>query len=271
VRVDNLKSLDAKMNLHISHGTLAIWLCTLALISQNAHALEPIDTDGPDFVESSEVVPMGHFQYEVDVTSVRDSHSVPHTTTISTPTLLKYGTSNNIEFRIAPDGYMQQNSSSGRGDTALGLKWHSQDRDASQGIPAVSWLLHFDTSSGTNQFKGTGVRPSLRSVITWELPYELALGLMPGIKYDTNDDGGRFTSVIFGAVLNKRLSERFRAFVELSAQQIAHVRDGGVLASWDLGAAYLVNNDLQLGVRAGVAANSNTPNNYVLFELAQRF
>jgi hypothetical protein len=248
-----------------------IYLCGLLLIALPGHALEPIDTDGPDFVESSEVVAMGHFQYEVDVTSIYDSRSIPHTTTISTPTLLKYGTSHNIEFRIAAEGYMQQNSSSGRGDTAFGIKWHSQDRDASQGIPAVSWILHVDTPSGTNQFKGTGVRPSLRSVITWDLPYELALGLMPGIKYDTNEDGVRFTSLIFGAVLNKRFSERFRAFVELSAQQIAHAQDGGVLASWDLGAAYLVNNDLQLGVRAGVAANSNTPNNYVLLELAHRF
>jgi outer membrane putative beta-barrel porin/alpha-amylase len=135
----------------------------------------------------------------------------------------------------------------------------------------VSWILHFDTPSGSDPFKGNGIRPSLRSVITWELPHDLALGLMPGIKYDTGDDGHRFTSAIFGAVLNKRVNDRFRAFVEMSASQIAHARDGGVLADWDVGAAYLINNDVQLGVRTGVAANRNTPNNYVLFELAQRF
>jgi hypothetical protein len=94
---------------------------------------------------------------------------------------------------------------------------------------------------------------------------------MPGIKYDTREDGQRFTSAIFGAVLNRRFSDRFRAFVEFSGSQIARGADGGVLASWDIGAAYLVNNDLQLGARAGVAANRNTPNSYVLFELAQRF
>jgi hypothetical protein len=57
----------------------------------------------------------------------------------------------------------------------------------------------------------------------------------------------------------------------MSAPQIAHARDGGVLVDWDAGAACLVNNDVQLGVRTGVAANRNTPSNYVLFELAQRF
>jgi hypothetical protein len=260
-------------HLKATHGPAisATLLWALLLIALRAHALEPIDTDGPDFVESSEVVPKGYSQYEVDMTSVRNRRSAPHSTMISTPTLLKYGAADNIEVRIAPEGYVRQDGKSGLGDTALGLKWHSQDRDPSQGKAAVSWILHFETPSGSTQFRGNGIRPSLRSVITWELPHDLALGLMPGIKFDTREDAHRFTSAIFGAVLNKRFSDRFRAFVELSAPQIAHAKDGGVLAYYDLGAAYLLNNDLQLGIRTGVAASRNTPNDYVLFELAQRF
>jgi hypothetical protein len=245
--------------------------CALLLFALPVRALEPIDTDGPDFVESSEVVAKGHFQYEVDLTSVRNRRSAPHSTTISTPTLLKYGAADKVELRIAPEGYVWRDGSSGLGDTALGVKWHSQDRDVSRGKAAVSWILHFDMPSGARQFKGGGIRPSLRSVITWDLPQDLALGLMPGIKYDSGEDGHRFTSAIFGAVLNKRFSDRIRAFVELSASQIAHARDGGVLASWDLGAAYLVSNDVQLGMRTGIGANRNTPDAYVLFEVAQRF
>jgi hypothetical protein len=107
-------------------------LCALLLVALRAHALEPIDTDGPDFVESSEVVPKGHFQYEVDMTSVRNRRSTPHSTAISTPTLLTYGAADNIEVRIAPEGYVRQDGKSGLGDTALGLKWHAQDRDPSQ-------------------------------------------------------------------------------------------------------------------------------------------
>ncbi len=243
----------------------------VVLISFQACALETIDTDGPDFVESSEVVPRGHFQYEVDMTSVSNRRSARPGTMTATPALLKYGAIDNIEFRIAPEGYVRQDGRSGLGNTAFGIKWHSQDRDASRGEAAVSWILHFDTPSGSEQFKGNGIRPSLRSVVTWDLPYDLALGVMPGIKYDTREDGKRFTSAILGAVLNKRFSDRIRAFVEFSAPQIAHATDGGMLASWDLGAAYLVNNDIQLGARVGIAANRNSPASYVLFELAQRF
>jgi Putative MetA-pathway of phenol degradation len=268
-----VKRSVAERHLKVNNGAgiSAFLLCALWLIASPARALGPIDTDGPDFVESSEAVPKGHFQYEVDMTSVRNRRSAAQITRFSTPTLLRYGVADNIEIRIAPEPYVRQNGKSGVGDTAFGMKWHSQDRDALLGKPAVSWILHVDTPSGSNQFKGNGNRPSLRSVITWDLPHDLDLGLMPGIKYDTDEDGHRFTSVIFGAVLNKRINDRLRAFVEWSGSQIAPARYGGVLASWDLGAAYLVNKDLQLGVRWGVAANRNTPNTLVLFELAQRF
>lgn len=243
----------------------------LFIVASPARALGPIDTDGPDFVESSEVVPKGHFQYEIDATSTGNGRTAQSGAMFSTPTLLKYGVAENFELRIDAEGYIRQDGNSGVGSTAFGLKWHSQDRDESQGKPSVSWLLHFDTPSGSEQFKGNGIRPSLRSVMTWDLPHDLALGVMPGIKYDTREDGQRFTSAILGVVLNRRFSEQFRAFIEFSAPQIAPASDGGVLASWDIGAAYLVTNDLQLGFRAGVAANQNSPNNYVLFEIAQRF
>jgi len=246
-------------------------LGTLLFIATPAHALTPIETDGPDFLESSEVVPVGHFQYEIDVVSVHDQRSDARTTTSSTPTLLKYGFADNFEIRVAPEGYIRQDGQSGWGDTAFGIKWHAQDRDALQGKPAISWILHLDTPSGSSQFGASGMRPSLRSVITWDLPDGVAFGLMPGIKSDTRQDAHRFTSAILGATLSRQLNPQLRAFVELSASQIAHSSDGGVLANWDIGAAYLVNNDLQLGMRAGVAANRNTPSNFVLIELAQRF
>ena len=247
-------------------GALFLAACSTGF---GAFAAEPIDTDGPDFVESSEVVPRGRFQYEIDVQEVH-GRSAP-SSAISTPTLLRYGFADNFELRIAPEGYVRQEGRSGLGDTAFGLKWHAQDRDAASGKPAISWILHFDTPSGAEPFKGRGVRPSLRSVITWELTRDLALGVMPGIKYDTRDDGSRFTAGILGVVLNGRFSDRFRGFVEMSVPQIARAGDGGMLASWDVGVAYLVTEDLQIGARTGIGANHRSPPSYLLLEVAQRF
>lgn len=249
---------------------LTILFC-LGVPALPAHALEAIDTDGPDFVESSEVVPKGRSQYEIDASVVRDRRSAAGATTISTPALFKYGIAENIELRFAPEGFMRQGGNAGVGDSAFGIKWHTQDRDPIAGRAAVSWILHLDTPSGSARFRGQAVRPSLRSVITWDLPGDWALGLMPGVKSDTRGDGHRFTSALFGAVLNKRINDRLRAFAEWSVPQVARAANGGVLASWDIGAAFLLGNDIQLGVRAGIAASPNSPDSYALFEFAQRF
>jgi hypothetical protein len=63
----------------------------------------------PDFVESSEVVAQGHFQYEVDFTSSSESRASPGLALFSTPALLKYGIVKDFEIRVAPNGYMRQN------------------------------------------------------------------------------------------------------------------------------------------------------------------
>jgi len=242
-------------------------------------AAEPIDTDGPDFVESSEVVGKGRFQYEADLQLQRNRGTFANDTT-STPLLLKYGITEQVELRMETEGRIWIDGEGsrtgagtvhGNGDTALGLKWHSQDREVTSGTPAVSWLLHFDTPSGSSGLKGQGIRPSLRSVVTWELPKDFALGVMPGVKYDTAEDGHRYLCGILGVVLNKHITEKVRAFVEMAALQVAHARDEGTHAYWDVGAAYLINDDTQLGFRAGVGANRATPSSYVLVELAQRF
>jgi hypothetical protein len=263
--------------LKFAPGLLAA--AVLSLLALRCVAAEPIDTDGPDFVDSSEVVGTGRFQYELELSSEQNRRGADRSSKTSTPTLLKYGISNDIELRLETEGYVRLSNEdagvaslrTGVGDTALGLKWHSQDRNSESGAPAVSWIAQIDAPSGTDGLGRRGYRPSLRSVWTWDLPHELALGVMPGIKSDTNDAGGRFTSGIFGAVLNRRVTESFRAFVEFSASRVAHGRDGGALADWDIGAAYLLTRDTQIGARTGVAANLNTPSGFVMVELAQRF
>jgi hypothetical protein len=255
-----------------------VTLCIASSFAENfVFAAVPIDTDGPDFVESSEVIGKNRFQYEADFLSQRDTRASTTVNTTSTPTLIKYGISETTEVRIETEGYIWSDNSStnailsGAGDTALGLKWHTLDGGKTTGKPSISWILHFDVPTGTNGFSKPGIRPSVRTVMTWELPENFALGIMPGIKYDSAEDGHRFTSGIFGAVLNNHVTESFRAFVELAVQQLAQSQDGGTIAYWDIGAAYLLTVDTQLGFRGGVAANQNTPSNYLLFELAQRF
>jgi hypothetical protein len=249
----------------------SLFLFTFAFPVCSGWALEPIDTDGPDFVESSEVVPAGHFQYELDMGSALESGNGSRRALTSTPLLLKYGFAENFEVRIASDGYIDQAGQQGVGNTALGAKWHAQDRNPATGAPAISWIVHFQMPTGSPYFRDDGVLPSLRSVITWDLPNGYALGLMPGIAIQANDKGEQYTAGIFGAVLNRKLDEKTRAFIELSMPTISKPEHDGLVASADVGAAYLATNDTQLGFRTGVGLNPNSPTRYFLFEIAQRF
>jgi hypothetical protein len=241
------------------------------IIVNGVYAIEPIDTDGPDFVESSEVVPLGYFQYELDMGSANGSKNGVQLHLTDTPLLLKYGIAENWELRIAADGYVSQSGRQGLGNTAFGFKYHSQDRNEVAGIPAISWIVQFQTPIASPYFRTGGILPSLRSVWTWDLPSDFALGLMPGLATQANEVGQTYTAGIFGAVLNKRINEKVRVFVELSMPTISKPNQNGTIASGDIGAAYLWTNDTQLGFRAGIGLNPNSPKNYGLVEIAQRF
>ncbi len=246
-------------------------LFILILFVNFSFALEPIDTDGPDFVESSEVVPLGYFQYEFDVGSNKSSRSGSTLAEFNSPLLIRYGFSENWELRIASDGYIHRDKEDGFGNTSFGLKYHSLDKDPNRALPSISWIAHFQTPIASPAFKNNAILPSFRSVLTWELPSDLALGLMPGIASQINEANQTYTAGIFGAVLNKRLSSNARVFVELSIPTLSKSSENGVVQSADIGSAYLVNNDLQAGFRAGYGLNSNSPKNYFLFEIDQRF
>jgi hypothetical protein len=248
----------------------SVCLC-LSLIGSHVLALEPIDTDGPDFVESSEVVPKNYFQYELGMGAASGSKNSIQSALTSTPLLMKYGIADNWELRIASDGFMNENGQRGAGNTAFGFKYQSQDRNSETGAPAIAWIVQFQTPIATPYFRTGGILPSLRSVLTWDLPSDYALGLMPGVATQANEAGQTFTAGIFGAVLNKKINEKWRAFIELSMPTISKQNQNGILASGDIGAAYLLTNDTQLGLRTGMGLNPNSPKIYSLVEIAQRF
>jgi len=259
--------------------TWAIALCCLAC--QPVHAADHIDTDGPDYVESTEVVGAGRLQFETGPYLRNDTRNGARLRTSSTPLLLKAGLSETVEARLETDGYARLYGTdpagsptlarSGFADTALGLKWHVHDQAPGSLAPTLAWIAHPEMPSGSAALRGQGLRPSLRAVLGWNLPFGMSLGVMPGLKYESREDGHRFPSGILGVVLGRWWTPRLRAFIESSAERIARQENGGVVLYKDVGAAYLLTDNWQLGGRAGWAANRNTPSRYVMLSLAARF
>lgn len=170
---------------------------------------DQIVTDRPDFVESSLTVGKHRFQIETSVAGERNNDGTVHDRTLSTPTLLRFGIADNWEIRLETDGYQRVRTEDtstasvattyGMSDVSLGLKWHTMDGEGAR--PSMAWLLHADMPSGSESLRGHAVRPSLRAVMEWELPHESSLGIMPGVIYDSRDDGHRYTAGIFGVTV----------------------------------------------------------------------
>ncbi|MCE4557712.1 transporter [Pelomonas cellulosilytica] len=237
-------------------------------LSATVHAADdPIATDRPDFVESSDVVGKGRVQIETSLAWEYDREGILTSRQRSTPTLLRIGLNDNWELRFETDGRMVQRLGDDSGtvrqrgwsDVSVGLKWHVADGDEEQGRPGIAWLFHADVDSGSGTFRGQGVRPSVRLVAEWELPGGLSIGVMPGIYQERNDAGSRYIGTLLSGVVGKQLTERLRGFVELSGQQLASTRNGGNTITADVGLAWLLTRDLQVDGAVSRGLNRNSP------------
>lgn len=249
----------------------------LAAAALHAEDTDEIATDRPDFVESSVVVGKGRFQLETSVALEKNRSGGVKERTLATPTLLRYGISDTLELRLETDGHLVHRADDasshlrqrGTGDVSLGLKWHALD--AAGAMPALGFLVHVDSDSGSAEFRGNGLRPSLRAVAEWELADEFSLAVMPGLIVDRDAGGKRFPVGVFGVVLAKSLNDRVRAFVELAAPRIARATDGGSLAILDVGAAYLLSKDVQLDAGLSKGLNQRSADLSLTFGWSLRF
>lgn len=239
-----------------------------------------IATDRPDFVESSQVVGKGVFQFETGIVRERDRSDGIKTTLRSTPTLLRYGLSDSLEIRLETDGALRQtvtgptgsDTSRGTGDASIGLKWHLRDADAASGRPSLALLAHLDLDSGSSEFRAAGTVPSVRMVAEWELGGDASFGVMPGLAYQKDDASGkRYWSGILAATYSRPLVGPLRGFVEVAGQELKSKRHGGSIVTFDTGVAYAIDSDTQLDLSINLGLNRDTPDRAIGIGFSRRF
>jgi len=205
-------------------------------------AAAQINTDRPDFVESSRTVAAGVIQIETSLAMERAGA----VDSWSTPTLLRVGLNAAWEIRLESPGYVRAGhplDQSGLGDAALGLKWHVGGGEG--GGPSMALLFHAEFPVGSAEFRQAGVRPSVRGVAEWELSHRLSLGTMAGVLSD-RDGPDRFPSGILAGVLGWGWTDAFRTFTEIALAQIAEDEHGGTVAAANLGGTVLLGDHAQL-------------------------
>jgi hypothetical protein len=236
---------------------------------------DPLVTDRPDFVDSSSTVGKGIFQFETSIGFERTSLPGPDEKIRTTPTLLRYGIFEGWELRLETAGAVRYKlddiSESGLADLSIGAKWHTMDGGGGWRKPSMAWIGHLDIESGSDEFKGDGIRPSVRAVAEWELGERAALGVTAGAKYGSNDDGDHYLGGLFGVVVGYSFTDILRGFVEYGAPSLAACDDGGNIATWNTGIAYLISEDWQVDAAYSHAANGNSPDSYWTVGLSGRF
>lgn len=262
-----------------THAALLPGLLALAIALPALADDEPITTDRPDFVESSDVVGKGRFQLETSLAWERDRAGGVRTRLASTPTLLRIGLGETWELRFETDGRLRLRTEEagitarerGWSDLSVGVKWHQRDGDEAAGTPGLAWLLHVDVDSGSGAFRGQGLRPSLRFVAEWEFAGGWSAGLMPGLYRDRDDNGRHFVGAMLAGVVGKSITEQWRAFVEVSGQQLAPARHGGSVVTLDAGVACLLDRNLQVDMAVSHGLNKNAPDLSWTVGLSARF
>lgn len=250
-------------------------MATVGFSLSSPASADALSTDRPDFVESSLSVGAGTFQIETSVAMERRDDVDDRARTLATPTLLRLGLSENWEARLETDGVLNQRSEAGVpaadgvADIALGLKYHLPT--PGPGDASMALLFHVDLPTGSRAFRAAGPGTSLRGVAEWELPYDCAIGLMPGIAVNEDDAGNHYVSGIAGLTMSHGWTPSLRSFVELASEELGSAGHGNTQFSFDTGLVWLLTDNLQLDTAAYAGLNRSTPDITIAIGLSARW
>ena len=257
---------------------IILFVAILPICGMVHAADDTINPDRPGFVESSNVVGSGVMQIETSIGDERNDTAGIKEQTYTTPTLIRAGISDRWELRMETDGRTVQHTTvngltetvSGYSDISLGMKWHFTDENIASHSPSTGWLFDVNMDTGSREFRGVGLRPSVRFVAEWSLPDDASLGVMPGIVYDKNSQH-RFVNSMFAVDYDKQLTSTLHGFVEVAAQQLASQTDGGNIIAADTGITWLLNKDMQLDASIQRGLTDETPNWILAMGFSMRF
>ena len=243
--------------------------CTLVALgiacAAPAGAADAISTDRPDVVESRAIVGRGHLQFETSIARGHSGDAVAKTTILTSPALLRFSLSDDLEGQLGPDGSTRagvddprlnaDGQETGVSDPWSGVKLRVVEGEGLR--PAVTVLVNPDIDPGSRYaFKGEGLRPSIRSTLDWRLPHAFSIGAMPGVVYDKTE-GRRHASGVLGVALGKAWTARFVTYVETAAERIASSRHGGSTVTYSLGGVYLLRDAVQIDSAFSWGANGD--------------
>ncbi|MEO8497302.1 MAG: transporter [Planctomycetota bacterium] len=257
-----------------SPGTLFQWSYGNSF-SGGPDLSQPIVTDRPDFTEASSTVGRGVAQLEMGYTYIFDNDGTDQTKSHSYPeTLLRYGIlANWLEFRAFwnyANEEVNGSSTSGSDDLYLGFKIGLTPQEGL--LPEMAIIPQMTVPTGHAAFTAGEVLPGVNLNYGWDINDFLSTGASTQFNRAIDDttstaytEWAQSWTVVYGLTDKLGAYTEWFAFFPTSADTAKpeHYFDGGF--------TYLISNDIQWDIRAGVGLNEAADDYFVGTGLSLRF
>jgi hypothetical protein len=232
---------------------------------------EPLATDRPDFTEASVTVGRGVVQLETGYTYFFDEEGGERVTSNSFPeALLRVGVlAEWLELRVAWN-YISEttslagvsNTNSGADDLYLGMKLGLTPQEGV--LPEMALMPQMRVPTGAEGISSEEVLPGLNWLYGWDLNDFLSLGGSTQANRsvdETTSDG--YLELAQSVTIGYSLAERIGAYTEWFVLAPHSADTARTETYFDAGLTFLLSNDVQLDVRAGVGLSEGADDHFV--------
>lgn len=231
---------------------------------------EPLKTDRPDFTEASTTVGKGVLQIEMGYTYTHDSEngSTSIEQSFGEP-LFRYGMfADWFELRVGlrPIHVREisstvRESTAGMDDLYLGVKLAITQQ---QGIlPEIAFTPQMTIPTGSKAFTGGEVFPGVNLLYGWDITDQISFGGSTQYNHNLRDLNDYHVQYAQSFTLNYEFTETFGSYMEWFGLFPTYAVDAHSEQYFDGGLRFLVTDDLQFDVRAGVGLNAAAADYFV--------
>ena len=230
---------------------------------EDAEEEKPLESDRPDFTESSSTVGDKVLQIESGYTYTHAIAGAPAVDEHDLPELLvRYGVAERLELRLEWEGWLFDHSSdrtaagsqdvNGSSDTEFGFKYALTKQQKWR--PQAAVLVGVTAPVGAPAFSSRQVDARIAYLYSWELTKKLSLACSTGNLW-TGETDDRFSYLYQSASLDYELTERLHCFNEFYAWFRRDSLDNRTQSYYNGGLTFLVTKNFQVDWRAGWGLN----------------
>jgi Putative MetA-pathway of phenol degradation len=250
--------------------TTAVGHNEASLLFVPAPLTEPLVTDRPDFTESTDAVPRGHFQIEAGYTYSHDSTAGGTGSHTAGEVLLRIGLLNDVELRIEWPNFerlaVAGASTTGLSDIGIGFKYKLVEQRGMR--PHFGVIGQIRAPTGSASFSSEGVDPAVKLLWAYDVTERVSIAGNVNLESVTESSNRVFQMSASGSI-GLAVTEEFGAYVEYFG--FYPVDQGADTTHFvNTGLTYLITNNFQLDARVGVGLNGRAEDVFVGFGFSWR-